>query len=134
MRLERAAGGPAPGPWVGGALLAASAMALLWLHAGLPVPQCALREWTGLACATCGTTRMVRALLAGDLLRAVSFNPLSFSALVCLVAGSAWSLLRTWRCVPAFRVVLAPREKRWLVVLAAAVLAGSWLYQIYRNS
>ena len=84
MKLERRATGeaaPALGVWTGSVLLLGVAGSALWLRLGLPLPGCGFREWTGLPCATCGTTRMVRALLSGDLLEAMAWNPLAFVVL-----------------------------------------------------
>lgn len=50
-------------------------LALLQFLAAGRVPPCWFKTMTGLPCPSCGGTRAVLALLTGDPLRAVWFNP-----------------------------------------------------------
>jgi len=43
---------------------------------GSIAPPCIFHYFTGLPCPTCGTTRGIRALIHGDIISALSFNPL----------------------------------------------------------
>lgn len=120
------------GLWVGAVLLSSGVAAAVWLRAGLPVPDCRLREWTGMPCATCGTTRMLRALLAGDLAEAIALNPMTFAVLAAL---AAWSLGTSILAPGGSRVqATAPgsRTRRALLIGAAIVLAAGWAYQLWR--
>jgi hypothetical protein len=122
VRLERQAARAFPlGAIVGAATISACATLLLWTRAGLPLPRCAFRALTGVACPTCGSTRMLQALAEGDVPRAAAASPLVFLALVLLAAWTALSLARR-------RLVLDRREKRAAAALAATGLALGWLY------
>jgi len=117
--------------WSGGVLACGAAAALVWARLGLPVPGCTFRAWTGLPCATCGTTRTFQALAAGYLWGAVVANPLMLGLLVAAIAWTAFSLA----CVLAGHS--APAIPSWLrsrtgVVLALLFFLMSWGYQVWR--
>jgi hypothetical protein len=137
MRFERRVQGqsaePALGLWFGGALLAAAALATVWFHLALPRPLCRFREWTGFPCPTCGSTRMVEALLSGQVLEAVAWNPLVFLGLCAVALWAAVSVARVSFGLPAWRLVLAPRERLGLRLIAVVVLAAGWAYLIWRG-
>lgn len=136
MRFENQPGKPAVpalGMIYGGVLALGAALAVVWLRFGLPLPVCLFHHWTSLPCPTCGSSRMVRALLAGDIAGAASLNPLVFSVFV-LVSG--WAVLSTVQVLfrlPQRRIVLAPWERIGLRVLAVAALAVGWGYLVWRG-
>ncbi len=133
MRWERRLANDAAaafGAWTGGVLLLGAAASALWLRLGLPLPSCGFRAWTGVPCATCGATRMVRALLSGDLAQAVAWNPLAFAALMAIGAWSAWSTVRLVLGLPQRRLVLDRRERRLAWTLAVLGVLAGWIYVI----
>lgn len=92
-RLRKAATGP-----VATAVAAAAAATALYFtnpaNPGSWLPRCPFNFLTGLDCPACGSTRMVYALLHGDLSAAWHYNP------VMLTAGLpflAWLWLRWFR-------------------------------------
>ena len=133
MRLERCPAERARPVVVtlwGGALLAAVAALALWIRLDLPRPICRMRAWTGIPCPTCGSTRMIEALFAGDLLGAFAWNPLVFVALVFVALWIALRGIRVLFGLPAWRIVLTPYERRVLLVLALALVAAGWTYLV----
>lgn len=83
----------------GGVLLAATGTTLLYLHdpnaADSPFAPCIFHALTGYWCPSCGITRMLHALVHGDILRALEMNPL---ALLLLPFGVlAWAWAGGWR-------------------------------------
>jgi hypothetical protein len=118
----------------GGAVLALLVGSLgacaLWLRLGLPVPGCAFRAWTGLPCATCGSTRLIRALVSGHVVEAATLNPLVFSLLVLAAAWSGLSVARTVLDAPT--PPLVANRGRVVVAAAVAVLAN-WIYLVLRG-
>ena len=56
---------------------ASIAGAAVWLGLALPWPRCAFLAVTGLPCVTCGATRSMIALLHGNFLGALRWNPLA---------------------------------------------------------
>ncbi len=136
MRLSRQQSGrPAPylGAYVGGALALGGLLASLWIRLGFPRPACLFREWTGLPCPTCGATRMIEALLSGDILAAAAWNPLIFVGLAALALWATASTARLFFGLPAWSVAMGRREKLALRLCAAGALLLSWLYLIGRE-
>ena len=136
MRLVREvpqASGGALGAILGGTVVAGGALAAAWFRLGLPLPVCRFRELTGLPCATCGATRMIEALLHGRILEAAAWNPLVFCGVALLCAWGALSVSRLAFGVPAWRLVVEPRDRRVLGLLAAAAAAAGWVYVIWRG-
>lgn len=133
MRLESDPECAPLGAIFGAVAIVALLGAAAWIEFGLPQPGCPLRALTGLPCPTCGSTRLVEALVAGDALGALRWNPLLFcaGALVALWAlVSAGSRLLG---LPGRRIVLERREGRWLRGLAAAAIALDWAYLAWRG-
>lgn len=88
--------------------------------------SCRFHELTGHPCPTCGVTRGVLKLAAGDVLGGVRQNPLVIGA---LAAGLAYTPFAWWawlRRRPRWRLVTTGRRARaaWLIVGAAAVIVN----------
>ncbi len=110
--------------------------ALLLIGAGLAclhlcgVSVCLFRRLTGWPCLTCGSTRALAAVLAGDLADALRLQPL-------VVAGAAWAgaaaaaysgfLVFGRRVV---RVRCAPAERRFIWGAAFGLAVLNWLYLV----
>lgn len=81
-------------------------------------PTCMFHDLTGLYCIGCGMTRMLHALVHGDVARAFSMNPLAMSLLAVSPLLAAWKLgWRPRRLQPL--VALLAEPKFWLVLLPA---------------
>ena len=116
-----------------GALAVAVALFATWLRLGLPLPACEFKQWTGLPCATCGTTRLVRALAAGEFLAALSLNPLVFGGIALTVSWGVLSATRLVFGLPERRLVLGSRARSRLVVGAAIAVIANWVYLLWRG-
>ena len=136
MRIVRE--GPRPGcdafgAILGAAIVAGGALSAAWFRFGLPLPVCSFREWTGLPCATCGSTRMVEALLHGRILEAAAWNPLVFCGVALLCSWGALSATRLTFGLPAWRLVVDPGERRACGLLVVATVAADWIYLVWRG-
>ena len=84
----------------GGVLLLGVMLASFYHMTGISLtgilPPCLFHTFTGMDCPGCGTTRMVVALLDGELYRAFTLNPLMFVAFTVLVLFYLWFLIRTF--------------------------------------
>lgn len=65
---------------------AAAAALVLWAQKkyGISFLPCSIKHLTGFNCVSCGATRATFALLRGDLLTAIWYNPLYIAFLICL--------------------------------------------------
>ena len=111
----------------GGLALALVALKPLWPVIEPFVWPCLFHSITGVPCPSCGATRSVLALLAGDVSGAVRFNPLVFAATVVFVLGGVIAPLWAWRrgTAPRFNRPL-PRSIR-LGLVALILLNWVWL-------
>ncbi|MGM1062991.1 DUF2752 domain-containing protein [Saccharothrix sp. Mg75] len=109
-------------PWAVVAAAVAGCGVLLFVDPNQPgslLPPCPLYALTGIQCPACGSTRMVHALLHGDVVAAWQFNA------VMLVAGLpllAWLWLRWFRADRAGRPVPPLSRKVGVPVVVVAVL------------
>ncbi|MBI3951227.1 MAG: DUF2752 domain-containing protein [Acidobacteria bacterium] len=97
------------------------------------VTICGFRNLTGLSCPGCGITRGLSALLHGELLEAVRFNPLAipaslFSILVWL--RSLCVLTNQTSTLNWIDRLLAWRHHRRLMWALLAILAAFWLWRV----
>ena len=116
------------GAWAGGclSLAALSRVPFLW-------PACHFREWTGMPCLTCGSTRMLDALLAGRVVEAVLWNPLVFLGLAGITVWVVVTATRMALGRPVRRRVAGRGERLGLWLLGAGLVAAGWAYLVWRG-
>lgn len=108
---------------------AAAGLAFLWAvdpATSSLYPICPLHAATGLYCAGCGATRALHALLHGEILRALSLNPLLVLAIPFLAPAAANEGMRVLAGREIFRRRLPDAA---CLAIAAIVIA----YGILRN-
>jgi hypothetical protein len=89
-------------------------------------PLCPFHRWTGLPCPSCGITRGLARLAAGDPLGCWLHNPLAFTV---LATGFGLLAVRTWRGrwhLPN----LSRRGRTAAWILAAGAFLANWAYLI----
>jgi len=117
-----------------GVLLMTGVLAAVWLHLGLPVPPCTLKELTGIPCPTCGATRMARSLLDMRPLQAFAWNPLLFVGITAVLVSGLVSGARRLLGLPRLRVVVDhPGERAALRIGAVLAIVAGWLYLVLRG-
>jgi hypothetical protein len=117
-------------------LLAAAAARLHLLSLAGPLHLalfCPFQQITGWPCPTCGATRALAALTQGNLMAALSFNPLVAAVSLFLMAAGAVSLAgRMFRVeLPAPRP--GPALQRFLRAGAVGIVLANWTYLILRS-
>ena len=130
--LVRVAAVPGRRPW--GAWLAAATVAGVLavgiLHLDhLPFTVCTLKLVTGHPCPTCGTTRALGLLFAGDPRGAFRMNPLATAGVaVVFLWGLADLLLLPWGRVLSVSLSKVPaRMARWAFL---ALVLANWVYLV----
>lgn len=109
-------------------LLLCLAVALILLCQFYGITLCPLRKYTGIPCFTCGSTRALLALAAGDFKTAFLTQPLvvSFFCLVSpLLAFTVGSAVVQKRII---LVSLSRTEKIVLLSILTALTLLNWLY------
>lgn len=115
------------------AVAALGAIALVPLSQPLlsALPLCPLRSLTGLPCPTCGATRAAEAMLGGQVVDAVVYNPLvTLAAIAFLVVGLAAPVwVRSGGRIPGLSST-PPIPARIAIALG---LMGNWAYVVARQ-
>ena len=112
------------------AIGAVGALAIAVLHLdNLPFFFCAFHAVTGLPCLTCGATRAMADLVAGDLRGAVAMNPLATLAAIGMVPWGLADLALMTRG-RAVSVEVAPAGARVVRIAALTLVAVNWAYLV----
>ena len=112
------------------ALGAVAALGVAVLHLDrLPILVCLFRAATGLPCMTCGATRALADLVAGDVSGAFAMNPLAALGAFALVPWGIGDLALMTRG-RALALEVAPRAARVLRVAAVLAVLANWAYLI----
>ena len=111
--------------------VALGVVGVTWTRLGLPTPPCMFHLLTGYPCIGCGSTRMVLALAAGDLLTAIRMNPLVFTLFTGM--GIFWihdglRQLRSGESRNFFDFIF--HNRRWLRWALAAAALANWAFLI----
>jgi hypothetical protein len=105
------------------------ATAVTWLGLGLPWPQCAFHNLTGLPCLTCGMTRSTIQFFHGHFLAALFWNPLVFAALCGLSIFDLYAFAVLVIRAPRLRLAnFSSTEKNVIRAAVAILLALNWIY------
>jgi hypothetical protein len=105
------------------------ATAVTWLGLGLPWPQCAFHNLTGLPCLTCGMTRSTIQFFHGHFLAALFWNPLVFAALCGLSIFDLYAFAVLVMRAPRVRLAnFSSREKNVIRAAVVILLALNWIY------
>lgn len=117
---------------VGGALaFGLLGAVVLWPDASLPHFACPLRTLTSIPCLTCGGTRAVEALRAGDLGRALSMNPLVVLTVVAALGFAVYAAAVLVGRVEPWRPELRRGRGLWALRIGVPVtIAASWIYLV----
>ena len=135
FRMEPSGTGPL-GRWFFSALLLSVGLLVL-VQLSLPSAlqiRCLLFQWTGIPCPTCGATRCLQQVFAGEFLSALRMQSLVFMA---ALPGGLILLCCSVAEVFRWPIVKVQFERSWekAAVLGGLALAGAlnWLYLIFRG-
>jgi len=91
-------------------------------------PGCVFKRLIGLPCPTCGSTRSLVHLSHGDILSALSMNPLVTLAMIFAVMYFFYSLITLVFDLPRFSCILTDREKSLARAMFIMLLLAQWAY------
>jgi hypothetical protein len=100
---------------------------LLSHHYGVPIVLCLLKQFFGIPCPTCGSTRAGLAMLSGHPVRAWLWNPLM------VTLGIAVAIVLGVRLATGYtlKLNLTRREKCLLGAGFLLALAANWVYLLH---
>lgn len=108
---------------------AALAVGML-LIMGVPPIGCVFKAVTGLPCLTCGFTRGALALLDGDILASIRWNPLVPLGVLGAIIYMAYGVLAVASGPHRLRAALSHREAQAVRWAAVCSMAAVWVWLI----
>jgi hypothetical protein len=93
-------------------------------------PACVFHAATGFDCPVCGTSRGIHALVHGEWLQALGFNPFTVLLLLWLGGYSVYRLLRPMKTVQASSI---PKQKKRMRNLFLVFFVGWMVFSVARN-
>jgi hypothetical protein len=110
------------------------------LNAGIPraaVSVCLIKNVTSIPCPSCGATRSVLALLHGDLLASLYWNPVGVLLLALLVAAPVWvaydGICQKETLLKAYHQVESTLQRKQVAIPASLLVLGNWIWNIYKG-
>ena len=111
-----------------GGILAIGLLVARFLPLTSVLPACAFRGMLGVPCPTCGVTRATMALAQGDIVQAISSNPLLS---VLMISALLYGMCSAVLCVLSARrpqVMLDAGDGTKLRAIGAALVLANWGY------
>lgn len=98
---------------------------------------CLIKNFTGIPCPSCGSSRAVLAILHGNFIEAFFWNPLGFFITAILLISPAWIFFDLMRSGNSFFKAYHGLEKfirnKWIAVPAILLLAANWIWTITKG-
>ena len=98
---------------------------------------CLFKQITGIPCPSCGSTRSVLALLNGDLISALKWNPIGLILVVVIVISPLWILFDvSTKRESLFHFYIRGEQllrHKWIAILAIVLVLLNWVWNIYKG-
>ncbi|HLB01318.1 MAG TPA: DUF2752 domain-containing protein [Bacteroidota bacterium] len=99
---------------------------------------CLFKQITGVPCPSCGATRSLELLLAGDPAGSIGENPVGILLGLALIVSPVWIILDTIRRRESFYRFYGATDRvfsahRMLAVAGAALIAANWYWNILKG-
>lgn len=98
----------------------------------IPLPKCPTYTLTGIPCPGCGSTRATLALLHGDILQALWYNPLAILVDVFLAVYLVWYTVDIIRGKDTVNLLLKREWRKELWIPVIILIGINWLFNIYK--
>ncbi len=101
------------------------------------VGVCIIKNVTGYACPSCGTTRAVRLLSEGKITDSLLLNPFGIIVAVIMTVFPLWVLadivLKKETFFKAYKKTEATIRKPWIAIVLILLVLLNWIWNLYKN-
>lgn len=101
------------------------------------VGVCIIKNVTGYACPSCGTTRAVILLLEGKIIDSLLLNPFGIIVAVIMTGCPVWVLtdivLKKETFFSAYKKSEAIIRKPWIAIVLTLLVLLNWIWNLYKN-
>jgi hypothetical protein len=98
---------------------------------------CVIKNVTGVACPSCGTTRSVMEVVRGEFLNAGKINPLGYLVVLILVVVPPWIVLdflwKRWTLYEVYRKTEGVLRIPWVAILLGGLVVLNWIWNISKD-
>jgi uncharacterized protein DUF2752 len=98
---------------------------------------CIIKNVTGIPCPSCGTTRAVQLLLAGEFVASVAANPFGILVAIIMAIVPFWILFdvifKKETLLTAYRKIEETVRIKWLAALLIVLVLLNWIWNIYKD-
>lgn len=98
---------------------------------------CMIKNVTGYACPSCGTTRAVQLFLQGDLVASFLMNPFGIIVALFMVISPMWILFDSITKKETFYFWYIKTEKiirnKWIAIPLILLVILNWIWNIYKG-
>ncbi len=98
---------------------------------------CVFKNVTGIACPSCGVTRSVLSLAHGNILSAVTINPLGIIVAAIMVFVPFWLLydtaLKKDTLYKSYTKTETLLKRKWIAIPAIVLIVLNWGWSIYKG-
>lgn len=98
---------------------------------------CIIKNVTGYACPSCGTTRAVQLFLQGEIAASVLMNPFGIIVALLMVIATIWILFDIITKKETFYVLYIKTEKiirnKWIALPLILLVILNWIWNLYKG-
>ena len=101
------------------------------------VGVCIIKNVTGYACPSCGTTRAVLLLFEGKITDSLLLNPFGIIVAIIMTVLPVWVLtdivLKKETFFKAYKKTESMIRKPWLAIVLVLLVLLNWIWNLYKN-
>jgi hypothetical protein len=98
---------------------------------------CLIKHATNIPCPSCGATRAILALLKGEFLESLYWNPMGVILFSILLISPLWIgydlLFRKETLLTYYHKTEQTLQQKWVAIPAIILVIGNWIWNIYKG-
>ncbi len=102
-----------------------------------PIELCPIKRVTGYPCPSCGSTRSVRAIMQGDLVGAIYWNPLGLVIFMILIICPFWIAFdycfKKETLFDFYKKIEQVFRNKWFAIFAILLILSNWIWNINKG-